>query len=124
MVSNECEDEKAAWCRILFPPVLICTVWICSFKKRDPRASDLHASCIQTLARIHQCFHDDRVENLTVLYIIHVRRLSHFQCPQQLGLIPRTRSLCTEVEVKKKAVKTSAIVSALSFIPAPPALMV
>lgn len=93
------------------------------FKKRDPRASDLHASCIQTLARIHQCFHDDRVENLTVLYIIHVRRLSHFQCPQQLGLIPRTRSLCTEVEVKE-AVKTSAIVSALSFIPAPPALMV
>ena len=28
-------------------------------KKKDPKASDLHASCIQTLARIHQRCHDD-----------------------------------------------------------------
>lgn len=28
-------------------------------KKKNPKVSDLHASCIQTLARIHQCCHDD-----------------------------------------------------------------
>lgn len=43
--------------------------------------------------------------HLTVLCIIHVRRLSHFHCLQQLGFIPRTRFLHTE-EKLRRAVKT------------------
>lgn len=55
------------------------------------------------------------MKNLTVLCIIHVRQLSHFQCPQQLGLIPRTGSVLTEVEVRR-VVKTRVIVLSLPCV--------
>lgn len=106
MASNECEEQKAAWCRILFP----------SPSPDDPKAADLHASCIQTSATSHQRCHDNKEKKsyCSVLHcIIHVRRLSHFQCPQQqLGLIPRTGTLCSEVEVREE-LKTRACVCLL-----------
>ena len=40
-------------------------------------------------------------KNPTAMYIIHMRQVSHFQSPQRLGFIPRTRSRGAEVEVRE-----------------------
>ncbi len=50
IASNECEEQKAAWCHLLFAPL----GYAVKKEKKDPKASDLHASRIYLLARIHQ----------------------------------------------------------------------